>query len=188
MLLLCSMVYSTVVGTTKTLVVILDLTKIYEVAKASAGITFQRPVLELISEDYDNDAGPKIVIEPDIRNNIYKIKQVLYIWYYVCAEEAQCEITFSPSPFSNKNNYLGYTLTSIEPPIPGFNYEGTVPQFSDHIVHANGSNDASLIGEIITSNDLGVSRGYISYELEVDVPSGISEEYSSTWTVQITAI
>ena len=184
MLLICSMMYATVLGS-KSLLVVLDLTNLDQMATASAGITFQRPVLELISKDYDNNAGPRLVIQPK-NLDVLAIKQTLYIWYYVNALEGQCDITFTPSSFKGDEGYLGYTLTSIEPPILGVNYEGTVPVFNDHIVSPYYG--SSLVGEIITSNDRGVSRGYATYELEVDISSGAAAEYSSTWTVQITAI
>lgn len=171
----------------KTLNIILDLTGLERMAVAAAGVTFDKPSLGLISKDYDNTAGTSLVIKPELSDS-FKAKETIYIWYYISALKDQCEIIFMPSAFwASGAPDLGYKLTSVESPALNGNYEGTVPTFSDHIIE-NSNYDASQTGMIIRSNDAGVSRGYLTYELDVDFKTAQPVEYSAPWTVQIRAI
>ena len=172
----------------KTLNIILDLTGLERLAVAHAGVTYQRPALDLISEDYDNTVGTSLVIRPEEVGNL-STKKTIYIWYYLCALEGQCEVIFMPSAFwSNGNEYMGYTLTSVEEPSMGSNYLGTLPIFNNHVIGANPNYNASQTGKIINYNDAGVSKGFITYELDVDFTEADPVEYSAPWTIQIRAI
>lgn len=171
----------------KTLNVILDLTGLESFAIAQAGVTVDEPVLSLIDKDYDNHAGINLLLQPENTNSLV-LKKNIYVWYYVCALENQCEVIFMPSAFNGNSTYLGYKLTSLVAPTMGSNYEGTVPYFNNHNIGANANYNASEIGKIITSNDAGVSKGYITYEMEVDYTNADPIEYYAPWTIQIRVI
>lgn len=172
----------------KTLNVILDLTTIDSMASAHAGVTLERPILSMINTDYSNSVGASLVISPTEVGTL-TFNKTIYIWYYLCALEGQCEVIFMPGAFSNNSgDYLGYILTAQESPTVGSNFEGTSPLFNGHIIGPNPNYDASTTGKIITSNYAGISRGFIEYDLEVDCTLADPVEYSAPWTIQIRVI
>ena len=171
----------------KTLNIILDLTGLESFAVAQAGVTLDEPILSAISKEYDNHVGASLLVQPEEVDGLI-LKKNIYVWYYVCALENQCEVIFMPAAFNGNSTYLGYKLTSLVAPLAGSNYEGTVPYFNNHNVIPSANYDASSTGMIITSNDAGVSKGYITYEMEVDYTNADPVEYSAPWTIQIRVI
>ena len=171
----------------KTLDIILDLTGLESMAVAAAGVTFDKPVLDLISKDYDNTAGTRLVIKPEVADSL-KITKTVYVWYYISALKGQCEIIFMPSAFwASGAPDLGYKLIAAEGPTLNSNYIGTLPVFNGHDVTSSNYN-ASQTGMIITSNDAGISKGFITYNLDVDYVTAQPIEYSAPWTIQIRSI
>ncbi len=171
----------------KTLNIILDLTGLESMAVAAAGVTFDKPVLGSISKDYSNTAGTSLVIEPEVTDS-HKVTKTVYVWYYLSALEGQCEIIFMPSAFwASGAPELGYKLEAAETPSFNVNYIGTPPIFNGHNVESS-NYDASSTGMIITSNDAGISKGFITYNLEVDYVTAQPIAYSAPWTIQIRSI
>lgn len=158
---------------------------------ALAGITTTAPDMAAIKMGYTNKEASDIKLA--IPTDSLETGTTFYVWYYVNGMANQCDITFIPSPFvgtrkDSSKAFLGYELTVVDTPTVDDNYYGTVPTFNAHTLSSTETYTPPTGAQyIFQTNNAGVSRGFITYNLAVDYTSAEPLDYVASVTIQINA-